>query len=71
MFPDAGAGTDTRDEALKRARDKVTDHLRISQDATEAKESTTGVKQNARYRYPARVTPSPAAGPAVTEGCSS
>ncbi|MBC7299526.1 nucleotidyl transferase AbiEii/AbiGii toxin family protein [Nocardia salmonicida] len=68
IFPDVGAGAGTRDKALKRVRDGVTEHLGIGKDATEAKESTAGVKRNVRYRYPARVMPSAAAERAITEG---
>ncbi|WP_043661570.1 nucleotidyl transferase AbiEii/AbiGii toxin family protein [Nocardia thailandica] len=68
VFPEVGAGTGTRDKALKRVRDAVVEHLGIGKDAMEGKEATTGVKRNVRYRYPARVTPSETAERAITEG---
>lgn len=55
VFPEVGAGVGTRDAALKRVRDAVSDHLGLPEAATVPIESTRGVKRNVRYRYPAGI----------------
>lgn len=68
VFPDVGAGTGAKDKALKRLRDAVTTHLALPKNAVVPKESTTGVKRNVSYHYPARATAAPSAVAAIKEG---
>ncbi|WP_280470722.1 nucleotidyl transferase AbiEii/AbiGii toxin family protein [Nocardia farcinica] len=68
VFPEIGMGEKTRDKLLKTKRDEAATHLGLAQHQVVPKESTTGVKRNVRYIYPARVTPTPAAERAISEG---
>ena len=68
VFPDISMGAGRRDKILKAKRDAATAHLGLKQDRVVAKESTTGVKRNVRYLYPARVAASGAAAQVISEG---
>ncbi|GGK54866.1 nucleotidyl transferase AbiEii/AbiGii toxin family protein [Nocardia camponoti] len=68
VFPEVGAGANTKDKAFKQIRDNVTDHLGIGEDATEQQNSTRGVKRNVRYHYPTHAAVPGGSEPAITEG---
>lgn len=68
MFPDVGAGKGAKDKVLIKLRDTVSRHLGLPDVAVVPKESTTGVKRNVSYHYPAQTTALPIAVDAISQG---